>query len=180
MALADGSSRGEATPTLFVSLQRDPQAPSVARAAVARLSSKSETAEARLATLTLLVSELVSNAVIHSEAPAASGIVLCARLLSEGAVRVEVIDQGGGFTAVPRDPNRAIGGYGLFLVDQQATRWGVDRQGGTRVWFELADSAAPCERRHRCERRPGAEPPDAQLDLNFAASSEPPVASPGL
>ncbi|MCW3020146.1 MAG: hypothetical protein JWN10_2454, partial [Solirubrobacterales bacterium] len=91
-----------------------------------------------LGTLTLLVSELVSNAVLHSDAPPASGIVLRAHLLEADAIRVEVIDRGTGFTATPRDDGRPPGGgYGLFLVEQQATRWGVDCEGGTRVWFEL-------------------------------------------
>lgn len=50
-------------------------------------------------------------------------------------------DGGSGFTATPRDPSRVTGGYGLFLVAQEANRWGVDREGGTRVWFELTSSA---------------------------------------
>jgi len=121
-----------------MSLGRDPQAPSLARAAVAGLTEKSEIPATELATLTLLVSELVSNAVLHSDAPPASDIVLCARLLDKHAVRVEVIDRGSGFTATPRDPAQPLGGYGLYLVEKQATRWGVDREGGTRVWFEIA------------------------------------------
>lgn len=119
-----------------ISLGRDPQAPSLARAALTGFIEQSELAS-ELGTLTLLVSELVSNAVLHSDAPPASGIVLRAHLLEPDAVRVEVIDCGSGFTAAPRDPARAHGGYGLYLVEQQATRWGVDRDGGTRVWFEL-------------------------------------------
>jgi anti-sigma regulatory factor (Ser/Thr protein kinase) len=124
--------------TMRIGLERDPQAPSLARAAVAGFTEKSEIAATELAMLTLLVSELVSNAVLHSDAPPASGILLCARLLERGAVRVEVIDRGGGFTAIPRDPAQPKGGYGLYLVNKQATRWGVDREGGTRVWFEIA------------------------------------------
>ncbi len=136
IALADDASYAEDTPGLRVSLQRDPQAPSLARAAVADFT-ESKLAPAELDKLTLLVSELVSNAVLHSDAPPASGILLCARLLGEGAVRVEVIDYGGGFTATPRDPSRLAGGYGLFLVAKEAHRWGVDREGGARVWFEI-------------------------------------------
>lgn len=123
--------------TMRVSLERDPQAPSLARAALTGFIEQSELAASELGTLTLLVSELVSNAVLHSDAPPASGIVLRAHLLHDDAVRVEVIDCGSGFTATPRDPERPHGGYGLYLVEQQATRWGVDREGGTRVWFEL-------------------------------------------
>jgi anti-sigma regulatory factor (Ser/Thr protein kinase) len=123
--------------TMHIGLERDPQAPSLARAALAGFVEQSELAASELGTLKLLVSELVSNAVLHSDAPPASDIVLRARLLEEDAVRVEVIDRGSGFTAVPRDPERPHGGYGLYLLEHQATRWGVDREGGTRVWFEL-------------------------------------------
>jgi anti-sigma regulatory factor (Ser/Thr protein kinase) len=126
---------------LRVSLDRDPQAPSHARAAVARLAATNGLLAPALDTLTLLVSELVSNAVLHSDAPPASGILLHARVLARGTIRVEVTDCGSGFTAAPRDPSRVTGGYGLFLVAQEASRWGVDREGGTRVWFELTSSA---------------------------------------
>jgi len=122
---------------LCMRLERDPQAPSLARAAVRDFSVESELSPGAGATLALLVSELVSNAVLHSDAPPRSGIALRARVLGERAVRVEVIDNGSGFAPEPRDPARAIGGFGLFLVNSQAARWGVDREGGTRVWFEL-------------------------------------------
>ena len=135
--LADDACYARDTPSLRVSLQRDPLAPSLARAAVADFTEKTKIAPSELDTLTLLVSELVSNAVLHSDAPAASGILLCARLLGQGVIRVEVIDRGGGSTAAPRDPSRQTGGYGLFLVAREAHRWGVDREGGTRVWFEI-------------------------------------------
>jgi anti-sigma regulatory factor (Ser/Thr protein kinase) len=120
-----------------VSLDRDQQAPSHARAAVARFIAASGIPALTRDTLTLLVSELVSNAVLHSDAPPASGVLLHARVLGRGTIRVEVTDCGSGFTAAPRDPSRVTGGYGLFLVAQEASRWGVDREGGTRVWFEL-------------------------------------------
>jgi anti-sigma regulatory factor (Ser/Thr protein kinase) len=95
--------------------------------------------EERLSTLALLVSELVSNAVLHSDAPASSNIQLCARQLGPDGVRVEVTDQGSGFTVVPRDPERLEGGYGLYLVETQATKWGIDRRSGTCVWFEIRE-----------------------------------------
>jgi anti-sigma regulatory factor (Ser/Thr protein kinase) len=132
----------DAPSSLRISLERDLQAPSLARAAVAGFTEKSELPEVSVATLVLLVSELVSNAVVHSDAPPASDIELRACLTGEGAVRVEVADQGTGFTVIPRDPAQLTGGYGLYLVDSQAARWGVDRQGGTCVWFELGDESA--------------------------------------
>jgi anti-sigma regulatory factor (Ser/Thr protein kinase) len=128
---------------LRVSLDRDQQAPSHARAAVVRFVATSGISAPALDTLTLLVSELVSNAVLHSDAPPASGIRLHARVLERGTIRVEVTDCGSGFTAPPRDPSRVTGGYGLFLVAQEANRWGVDREGGTRVWFELGAVCGP-------------------------------------
>jgi len=99
-------------------------------------------ADGESAVLTLLVSELVSNAVLHSDAPPESDIVLRLHEHSPGVVRADVRDAGGGFAYVPRDPRRKVGGYGLLLVDAEASRWGVECEGGTRVWFELSSPAA--------------------------------------
>lgn len=140
-ALFKGTRDDRSLAPLRVHLDRDPQAPSLARAAVSGFCERGELDSDQASTMALLVSELVSNAVMHSQAPPASGILLCVRWLDDDAVRVEVTDRGSGFEAAPRDPARSNGGYGLFLVDRQATRWGVDRVGGTRVWFELADAA---------------------------------------
>jgi anti-sigma regulatory factor (Ser/Thr protein kinase) len=123
--------------TLRVSFERSPQAPSLARAAIIGFSEESTLPPESLDVLTLLVSELVSNAVLHSDASEKSEIELCARRLGQDAMRVEVTDRGSGFTPVPRDASQPDAGYGLHLVEMQATRWGVDRDGGTRVWFEL-------------------------------------------
>jgi anti-sigma regulatory factor (Ser/Thr protein kinase) len=124
--------------TLRVRLERDPSAPSLARAAVSDFSRERELSAKSLDTLALLVSELVSNAVLHSDAPSGSDIHLSARLVGSDAIRVEVTDHGSGFVATPRDPDRLEGGYGLFLVDSQATKWGIERRCGTRVWFEIS------------------------------------------
>ena len=123
-----------------ITLERAPMAPSLARAAVAGFSKQRAISLVGLDTLSLLVSELVSNAVVHSDAPEASAIELCARQLGPDAVRIEVTAQGSGFTAVARDPERQDGGYGLFLVDSQSTSWGIDRRCGNTVWFEIVGS----------------------------------------
>jgi anti-sigma regulatory factor (Ser/Thr protein kinase) len=136
---------GQEQGTLRVRLERDPSAPSAARAALSGFSKEREVSSKSLDTLALLVSELVSNAVLHSDAPSGSDIHLSARLVGSDAIRVEVTDRGSGFLASPRDPDRLDGGYGLFLVDSQATSWGIERRCGTRVWFEIAG-------------RPGHEP----------------------
>jgi anti-sigma regulatory factor (Ser/Thr protein kinase) len=91
--------------------------------------------ESERGALRLLVSELVTNAVRHVNR-SSQPIVLAVRI-DEGAVRVEVGDGGAGFRPGKPKPRGADGGFGLFLVERMATRWGVDTQDGTRVWFEL-------------------------------------------
>jgi anti-sigma regulatory factor (Ser/Thr protein kinase) len=122
---------------LRLELERSPEAPSVARAAINGFSSDLELGAAEVATLTLLVSEVVTNAVVHPDAEESTNITLTARR-SKGTVRIEVTDQGSGFTPTARDPAQLAGGYGLFLLERQATRWGVEQRRGTSVWFELA------------------------------------------
>ena len=55
-------------------------------------------------------------------------------------VRVAVQDEGNGFEAPRRrrgDGTLDTSGWGLFLVDCLADRWGIDRHDGTSVWFEI-------------------------------------------
>lgn len=91
------------------------------------------------ADLLLLLSELVSNAVLHGGVGAEGRIGV--RLdLEPGLVRVEVIDGGSGFDWERRrkERPRREGGFGLALVERIAERWGIERENGlTRVWFEL-------------------------------------------
>ena len=85
--------------------------------------------------LRLLVSELVTNSVRHvsgSDAP----VELAVRI-GNRAIRVEVRDGGSGFRPGKPEPRGAEGGFGLYLVERMASRWGVDTRDGTRVWFEL-------------------------------------------
>jgi len=131
----DSDPRSESAAVLRIGLPRTAEAPSAARAAIAGFLDGPAVEPGTLASLRLLVSELVSNAVVHSDASPASEIVLCARRLAD-AVRVEVTDRGRGFIPRPRDADRH-GGYGLFLVENEAERWGVERADGTCVWFEM-------------------------------------------
>jgi anti-sigma regulatory factor (Ser/Thr protein kinase) len=84
----------------------------------------------------LLVSEVVSNAVRHSNGPPEQRISLDATV-TDRFVRIAVTDAGSGFSPRPRDPERLGEGYGLFLVAKAASAWGVDTEDGTTVWFEL-------------------------------------------
>ena len=56
-----------------------------------------------------------------------------------GGVRVlEVEDPGPGFEP-PESPRErpSGGGRGLVLVERMTSRWGVSRDGASRVWFEV-------------------------------------------
>lgn len=85
----------------------------------------------------LLVSELVTNSVRHSDGGANRGVGLEVTL-ERDTLRVDVADAGAGFEPRPRTRNQSQGsGWGLYLVDRLADRWGVDGDRGTRVWFEM-------------------------------------------
>jgi anti-sigma regulatory factor (Ser/Thr protein kinase) len=85
----------------------------------------------------LLVSEIVSNSVRHAGLGATDAIEVRIRG-SRSMLHVDVIDPGPGFQFEPaRRPSRE-GGWGLWLLDRLATRWGVEHGDTTRVWFELA------------------------------------------
>jgi serine/threonine-protein kinase RsbW len=85
--------------------------------------------------LRLLVSELVTNSIRHVD-DSTRPVELAVRV-GVRTIRVEVHDGGAGFEPGKPKPRGADGGYGLFLVERMASRWGVDTQDGTRVWFEL-------------------------------------------
>jgi anti-sigma regulatory factor (Ser/Thr protein kinase) len=122
--------------TLELDLERNVGAPAIARAAISACLLELGIDGSLGQTTVLLVSEVVSNAVRHSSAPPDVPIAMAAAV-TEGSVRIAVSDGGEGFIPRPRDPERLGGGYGLYLVDKAATRWGVESAGGTTVWFEL-------------------------------------------
>ena len=88
--------------------------------------------------LSLLVTELVTNAVCHGGATPDRPIKLEIRRQAD-CIRVEVVDPGTRFDPpAPTTNGDSSGGWGLFLVDRIADRWGVSHApDGTRVWFEL-------------------------------------------
>jgi anti-sigma regulatory factor (Ser/Thr protein kinase) len=122
--------------SLELRLTRGVEAPSIARSAVLRRCGDFDLSPSEHHTLALLVSEVVSNAVLHSKGQVEAPIVLTVTVTEE-AVRVTVTDAGDGFTPEPRQPETKQGGFGLYLLEKAASSWGVDRVGGTRVWFEL-------------------------------------------
>jgi anti-anti-sigma factor len=127
------------TERVELELGRDPAAPARARAEL-REALADDVGEADRATVTLLTSELVTNAVIHSRADAGDTVRL--RITSyPDRVRIEVTDPGSGFDVGNLPPRpRDFGGHGLVVVDGLSSRWGTTRErpdGGFCVWFEL-------------------------------------------
>lgn len=85
--------------------------------------------EPRYDDVLLVVSELVTNSVRHSQT---NGIDVKVQAV-DGRIRVEVSDDGPGFTTdTPRGD-----GLGLMLVEKLADRWGLTSADQFTVWAEL-------------------------------------------
>ncbi len=104
-----------------------------------------EADESLAETLILIVSELVTNAVVHTGHPAVLRMALPNGdpSASLGTVRVEVADT----CELPPTPRHADGeetnGRGLELVDGLADRWGWRPEGaGKAIWCEIDQCAA--------------------------------------
>jgi len=81
----------------------------------------------------LLVSELVTNAIVHaSSAPRLEVTV------SPASVHIAVHDRDPSMPSIREPGGAKPGGRGLRLVDQLASRWGAEpRDDGKVVWFEI-------------------------------------------
>jgi anti-sigma regulatory factor (Ser/Thr protein kinase) len=88
---------------------------------------------AEAAVMQVLVSELVTNALVHGAGP------IGVRLDDDGErVRLEVTDDNGTPTAPHLVDDDRVGGWGLQLVDRLADRWGAEHEHHTtRVWTEM-------------------------------------------
>ena len=84
---------------------------------------------------TLLVSELVTNAVLHAGGPVTLRVLARSSLL-----RVEVEDESAAIPVQRHFGAEAATGRGLLLVEAMAHEWGTTSTptGGKVVWFELA------------------------------------------
>lgn len=119
-------------------LDHDVTAPRAARAFVTRtLTGWGHPADA-IEWFQLLVSELVSNAVLHGD----GGIELSVQQghtddEDAGLVRIEVRNQGHGAPVMRRAQRNELSGRGLHLIDELSHRWGShSSNGSTVVWFE--------------------------------------------
>ncbi|MBP0453657.1 MULTISPECIES: SpoIIE family protein phosphatase [unclassified Kitasatospora] len=123
----------------------------------------------------VLVSELVTNAVVHAGTAAE---VCCLR--EDGTVRIEVTDHHPerglpSFADVPvtasdryADPD-GEGGRGLLMCSALAERWGVEYAAGRKtVWFRLALPAHVAGTRYAVPATPGGELPSSSGPVHVA------------
>jgi anti-sigma regulatory factor (Ser/Thr protein kinase) len=94
-------------------------------------------------TVVLLLSELVTNSVLHSRSAHADGHVTIAITHSRTVAFVEVTDDGSDIMPSLRPAGRGEHGYGLQLVEAYAARWGCSRNGAESAtcWFEVRAGA---------------------------------------
>ncbi len=86
----------------------------------------------------LMVSELVTNAVLHGRPPI---VIMIERDQSD--VRVSVADDHPGRPTLQSPSPDAPGGRGLLVVDALASAWGVQtRVVGKAVWFVVPDGGS--------------------------------------
>jgi anti-sigma regulatory factor (Ser/Thr protein kinase) len=87
----------------------------------------------------LIVSELVTNSVVHAQVGPGQSVFLELTTLGDH-LRIAVTDPGCAVTPrIRAEGPRGTGGLGLRLVEELSTAWGVTHQaaGETRVWCEL-------------------------------------------
>jgi integral membrane sensor domain MASE1/anti-sigma regulatory factor (Ser/Thr protein kinase) len=156
------------TEMVSVALEPVPRSAALARAAISPLEGRLDAG--LFADVELLVTELVSNSIRHARLRGHEWVRLRAAL--EGPLlRIEVSDRGVGFEpGPPRPAEDGAGGWGLFIAETLADRWGVDRDAvGTTVWLEIdldpdgralrlrpgSDRRAPAARSRPSDRAPG-------------------------
>lgn len=121
----------------------------------------------RLSDLNVVVSELVTNAVIHGQ-----GAIRLRIEVTGGDVRGEVSDEGGGFEHEVREVGvDELRGRGLLFVQRFTSRWGV-HEGTAHVWFEMLSS-------ERTRRTAGPELGASRRPRPLPARPERPRVSPG-
>jgi anti-sigma regulatory factor (Ser/Thr protein kinase) len=123
---------------MTIELHGGPAAVSEARHAIDELAVQEELP--RVDDLRLLVSELVTNSVLHGGAGPDDSLQIQIERPGE-RVRVMVCDNGGGWAEQVRSPSldsdQTPGGWGLMLVGALADSWGVEAGERTCVWFEI-------------------------------------------
>ncbi len=120
-------------------LSADGAAAQAGRRHLALVASTLGTAPALVEVALVLVSELVTNAVVHGRSN--PRLAVLARV--GGGLFVGVGDDDSRHPVMQDEDQQALGGRGLRLLDSLATRWGVRPEPpGKVVWFELDADAA--------------------------------------
>ena len=89
----------------------------------------------------LLVSEVITNSVIHAQ-PQTPGEVDLDVWASDAVVRVAITDRGRLAATNPGPRGGERSGWGLMMVDRLAHSWGVELDEGTEVWFEFQQGSS--------------------------------------
>jgi anti-sigma regulatory factor (Ser/Thr protein kinase) len=114
-----------------IELPRGPDAPRQARDALVDWYRDSLIGD-ELDACKLLVSELVTNAVVHGV-----GRIHLAGDLNADRLRLVVRDEGSGLEQAARGMSfRELRGHGLTIVGALSSRWGI-HEGTTHVWAEV-------------------------------------------
>jgi CheY-like chemotaxis protein/anti-sigma regulatory factor (Ser/Thr protein kinase) len=113
---------------------RLPAAPAAARTARGLVRDALSSVDNELvSSIELLVSELVTNAVLHTSSGARLDVHV-----NRTNIRVEVFDEDATLPEPRLPDDHDTGGRGLQLVDRIASRWGSEPQrDGKVVWFEI-------------------------------------------
>jgi anti-sigma regulatory factor (Ser/Thr protein kinase) len=133
-AVIRASKKVAAVPAIRISLPQTAASPAEARHLVSRFAAENDLQNESGAAL-LVLSELVTNAVLHGAEPIEVFVSRDGDLL-----RIEVSDGGSRTDGVaPRSQDdRRPGGRGLHIVNSLATRWGTtDNEAGKTVWAEI-------------------------------------------
>jgi len=121
-------------PSVHVSLPSDGRAAGAARRSLRAL--EDYVPDNAIDDMNLLVSELVSNSVKHASLSPGEEIHVDAEPTG-GAIRVAVTNPGRAELTNKVGHRAAESGWGLLILTQIASRWGVSTEGSTSVWFEI-------------------------------------------
>jgi anti-sigma regulatory factor (Ser/Thr protein kinase) len=178
---AAGQGGGSAAAPASLHLDPDPAAAREARSWI--VSALGNWPDAGVETARLLVTEVVTNAVLHARTP----IEVCVRPVGS-RIRFEIADEHPAGPLFKHFQLDAMTGRGLRLLDSMADEWGVARtEGGKVVWFTLgpdSDAATPTGAATSTMRVLVDElPDDPTLSASVEAAvqaHEAPVVAPGV
>jgi hypothetical protein len=117
-----------------IELPLEPESAGLARTAIAPLGAHADASS--FDDVRLLVSELVCDALATDPRPPTGAINMEARVTG-GVTQVKVRFDGLSLHLPDEKPEPAAPGWGVYLVQTLATRWGARHaEGSTDVWFE--------------------------------------------